>query len=79
MNANKVGASLYCIPKFHSSPEELMIIKELYMYVCPIILAKFACPMIYQLPYTAKLSRGKTFAVFAVLRPTTNVLQRIVN
>ena len=54
MNVNKVGASLYCIPKFHhkvrnSSPEELTIIKELYMYVCTIILAKFACPMIYQL------------------------------
>ena len=31
------------------------------------------------IPYTAKLSRGKTFAVFAVLHPTTNVLRRIVN
>ena len=32
-----------------------------------------------QLPYTAKLSRGETFAVFAVLHPTVNVLRQIVN
>ena len=30
----------------------------------------------YTVPYTAKLSRGKTFAV---LRPTVNVLRQTVN
>ena len=31
------------------------------------------------IPYTAKLLRGKTIAVFMVFHPTTNVLRRIVN
>ena len=32
---------------------------------------------VYHIPYTAKLSSGKTFAVFAVFCSTANVLRRI--
>ena len=39
----------------------------------PIIVVKIC----YKLPYTAKLSSGKTFAVFAVFCSTANVLRRI--
>ena len=71
--------------KLHIGLTSYFLLQEvtatLFIFIAGINLA-FIHPLsilymcIISLPYTAKLSRGKTFAV---LHPTANVLRRIVN